>query len=156
MSKNLWNEVHSRIASHDYMAGIERKVDRVKATGEIFTPTDLVVEMLKLTPMELFEPGKKILDPACGDGQFLVGAKWAKVLLAGMSEEDALLDIFGVDIMRDNVDICKARLFGGTILMGDVLNPEKKLEKQTKEEHKQMLELFTNESQFSLFEGAEI
>ena len=60
-----------------------------------------------------------------------------------MTEFDALQDIYGVDIMRDNVDLCKKRLGGGTILMGDSLFPEKEFIEQTEEENKQMRILFS-------------
>jgi hypothetical protein len=91
------------------------------------------------------------LDPACGDGQFLVGVKWLKVLKFGMSEESALSEIYGIDIMRDNVDICKKRLGGGNLIMGDALNPTVKLSKQTVSEHNRMIELFVTENQLELF-----
>ena len=151
MSKTLWDDIAKRMNDHDYMAGITRTVSRIKATGEIFTPTDLVIEILKLTPDECVGPSKNVLDPACGDGQFLVGIKWLKILKFGMTEESALSEIYGVDIMRDNVDICKKRLGGGTLLMGDTLNPEIKLTKQTVVEHKRMIELFVDQHQLELF-----
>jgi uroporphyrinogen-III decarboxylase len=59
-----------------------------------------------------------------------------------MSEEDALKDLYGVDIMRDNVDLCKKRLGGGTILMGNALDPAKILDGQTDAEHEMMRFLF--------------
>ena len=151
MSKNLWGEISDRMNNHDYMAGIPRTISRIKATGEIFTPTELVIEMLMSTPDNCIEPTKNVLDPACGDGQFLVGVKWLKVLKFGMSEEDALSEIYGVDIMRDNVDICKKRLGGGNILMGDAMNPNSKLPKQTVSEHLLMIEIFSDNDQLQLF-----
>jgi type I restriction-modification system DNA methylase subunit len=151
MSKTLWNDISDRMNNHDYMAGITRTISRIKATGEIFTPTELVIEMLKLTPDDCVKPSKVVLDPACGDGQFLVGVKWLKVLKFEMDEESALSEIYGVDIMRDNVDICKKRLGGGNIIMGDTLNPALKLAKQTLTEHQKMIELFTNKIQLELF-----
>jgi len=151
MSKNLWGEISDRMNNHDYMAGIPRTISRIKATGEIFTPTELVIEMLMSTPDNCIEPTKNVLDPACGDGQFLVGVKWLKVLKFGMSEEDALSEIYGVDIMRDNVDICKKRLGGGNILMGDAMNPNSKLQKQTVIEHLLMIEIFSDNNQLELF-----
>jgi hypothetical protein len=151
MSKNLWNEIFERMNNHDYMTGVSRTISRIKATGEIFTPTELVIEMLKSTPDSCVEPTKNVLDPACGDGQFLVGVKWLKVLKFGMSEEDALSEIYGVDIMRDNVDICKKRLGGGNIFMGDAMNPEEKLPKQTAREHQLMIDIFLDRDQLQLF-----
>lgn len=151
MSKNLWDDIASRINNHDYMAGVSRTITRIKATGEIFTPTELVIEMLKMTPDECVKPTKMVLDPACGDGQFLVGVKWLKILKFGMEEESALKEIYGVDIMRDNVDVCKKRLGGGCVIMGDMLNPQMRLDKQTLIEHQVMLSLFVEERQLELF-----
>jgi len=151
MSDKLWRAVEERINDHSYMAGISRTIDRVKATGEIFTPSKLVIDILKNTPLELFEPGKLILDPACGDGQFLVGAKWVKIIFHSQSENDALNDIYGVDIMRDNVDLCKLRLGGGFIVMGDALNPSRILSDQLDFEHKFMLQHFGVAEELTLF-----
>jgi len=130
---------------HTYMGEIDRDAYRIKATAEIFTPTDLVIRMLQRVNLNNFAPGKTVLDPACGDGQFLTGVKWIKVLFHKMSEEDALKDIYGVDIMRDNVELCKRRLGGGTILLGDALNPEKRIKDQSDAEHDQMQRLFLNQ-----------
>ncbi|WIB65877.1 N-6 DNA methylase [Curtobacterium sp. MCBD17_040] len=142
MSDSLWLRVAERLDEHSYMSGAERTVDRVKATGEVFTPTALVVEMLQYVDLDVFAPGQTVLDPACGDGQFLVAAKWVKVLHHGMEEPDALADLFGVDIMRDNVDLCRRRLGGGTILMGDTLHPDRHLDGQTPYEWTVMQSLF--------------
>jgi hypothetical protein len=124
------------------MAGVERTVERIRATGEVFTPTDLVLEMLEYLGPEALAPGKTVLDPACGDGQFLVAAKAVKMSVHGMSEEDALAEIYGVDIMRDNVDVCRRRLGGGTIIMGNALKPSEALPEQSDDELALMIELF--------------
>nr|CRZ19176.1 M.AgsIB [Agrococcus sp. 25] len=143
MSEQLWSRVARELNAHAYMAGVERTVDRVRATGEIFTPTQLVVEMLQYVDLDMLAPGKTVLDPACGDGQFLVAAKWIKILHHGMTEDDALQDLYGIDIMRDNVDLCTRRLGGGTVVMGDALNPGRELQGQTVEERELMKRLFT-------------
>jgi type I restriction-modification system DNA methylase subunit len=132
---NDWAEIMRLTDQHGYMSGVDRMSKRVKKTGEVFTPTVLVLEMLQKMPLETFAPGKTVLDPACGDGQFLVPVKYLKMFAFDMTEEDALRDIYGVEIMRDNVDLCKMRLGGGNIVMGDTLNPAKKLEYQTSEEY---------------------
>lgn len=137
-----WLLVAERLDEHDYMTGVERTVERVRATGEVFTPTPLVLEILQYCDIGLFAPGKTVLDPACGDGQFLVAAKWIKVSAYGMTPRDALEDIYGIDIMRDNVDLCRRRLDGGTIVMGDALSPSRSLPGQTDEELRLMRELF--------------
>lgn len=151
MSEQLWARVADLVREHDYMQGVERTVERVRATGEIFTPTELVVEMLRRIPLERFAPGQTVLDPACGDGQFLVAAKWTKVFFHEMDEGDALDDIYGIDIMRDNVELCRRRLGGGTIVMGDALRPSRPLEGQTPDEHEIMRVLFADQPQEALF-----
>ena len=143
MSDKLWSEVKNRMDDHSYMGEINRDEYRVKVTAEVFTPTDLVIRMLRECGVDKFAPGKTVLDPACGDGQFLVAVKWVKVLFHSMTESDALDDIYGIDLMRDNVDLCKKRLGGGTILMGDSLNPGDRIKDQTSEEHNRLLQLFT-------------
>lgn len=146
MLKTMWDKIKDCMNDHSYMGEISRDEYRIKATAEIFTPTDLVIDMLQKTDLDCCLPGKTVLDPACGDGQFLVAIKYVKILIHGMTEFDALQDIYGVDIMRDNVDLCKKRLGGGTILMGDSLCPEKRFTEQTEEEHKQMRILFSTKS----------
>ena len=59
-----------------------------------------------------------------------------------MTEDEALGEIYGVDIMRDNVEYTRARLGGGTILHGDALDPRKELPGQTGLDHEMMLRLF--------------
>ena len=143
-----WQEIEEKINQHGYMSGVDRQSERVLATGEIFTPTTLTMEMcqnLMDRDPDVLGPGKTVLDPSCGDGQFLVTAKWIKILHYGMTEEDAVKDLYGVDIMRDNVDLTKRRLGGGNIVMGNTLRPRDRLEEQTDEENKYMLEWFDNE-----------
>ena len=140
----MWKIITNKINDHAYMSSIDRDKQRVQSTAEIFTPTDLVIEMLNNIDINRLGAGKTILDPACGDGQFLTAIKWVKVYVHQMTEEEALQDIYGVDIMRDNVDLCKKRLGGGTILMGDSLNPDNRLKDQTDDEHYQLKGLFSS------------
>ena len=138
----MWNEIKKLIDEHGYMSGVDRMTERVKETGEVFTPTDLVIEILMGMPTSMFAPGKTVIDPACGDGQFLMAVKWLKVIEFNMSQDEALEDIYGVDIMRDNVDLCKRRLEGGNIVMGNTLEPNTRLDEQTDEEHRLMRNWF--------------
>ena len=140
----MWDKIKDKINDHAYMSSIDRDKQRIQSTAEIFTPTDLVIEMLNNIEIDRLGAGKTILDPACGDGQFLTAIKWVKVYIHQMTEEEALQDIYGVDIMRDNVDLCKKRLGGGTILMGDSLNPDNRLKDQTDDEHYQLKGLFSS------------
>ena len=141
----MWDKIANKINDHVYMSSIDRDKQRIQSTAEIFTPTDLVIEMLSKIDINRLGIGKTVLDPACGDGQFLVAVKYIKVYIHQMSEEEALNDIYGVDIMRDNVDLCKKRLSGGTILMGDSLNLSKRLNQQTDDEYYQLQKLFSGE-----------
>ena len=140
----MWDNIRDKINDHAYMSSIDRDKQRIQSTAEIFTPTDLVLEMIERTGVERFGAGKTVLDPACGDGQFLMAVKCVKVYMHQMSEQEALQDIYGVDIMRDNVDLCKKRLGGGTILMGDSLSPDNRLKDQTDDEHYQLKGLFSS------------
>jgi hypothetical protein len=95
------------------MGGVERNKLRVKATGEVFTPTPLVQEILDKLDPELFkDPSKTFIDPACGDGQFL-GEVLIRKIKNGIDFEIALSTIYGVDLMQDNVDLCRERLLCG-------------------------------------------
>jgi len=46
--------------------------ERVQKHGEVFTPQWVVNDMLDLLPADVWEPGKTFLEPACGEGAFLV------------------------------------------------------------------------------------
>jgi len=146
----MWDKIKQLTNQHGYMSGIDRMSERVKETHEIFTPTDTVIDMLK-DDVDSLAPQKTVLDPACGDGQFLVVVKWIKVLHFNMTEEEALKDLFGVDIMRDNVDLCKKRLGGGTIIMGDTLNPHRELAEQTEQEQRLMEDMFGDQMTLKRF-----
>ena len=112
MNKILTNYInHSR--NHSYMSGIERDNLRVKKTAEVFTPTPLVQEMLDKLATKLFEDETKtFLDSSCGDGQFLSEIVIRKMERSGCTLEQALSTTYGVELMEDNVKLCKERLAG--------------------------------------------
>ena len=91
--------------------GIVRTKERVKKTGEVFTPPELVNEMLdKFPPEKWSDPTETFLDPSCGNGNFLVEIK-KRLLASGIDEKHILENqIYGVDIMPDNVRECRIRL----------------------------------------------
>ena len=106
-------QIVTHVRHRGYMSGIERDTLRVKATSEVFTPTDEVQTTLNKIPMEKFQdPTKTFLDNSCGDGQFL-----GEVLIRKMENdstfEQALQTIYGVDLMPDNVKLCQDRLLCG-------------------------------------------
>ena len=107
------DDIIAHIRGREYMSGIDRDKTRIKATAEVFTPTDLVQNILNKFDKDLFkDPTKTFLDPSCGDGQFL-GEVLIKKIENGIDFEQALSTIYGVDIMEDNVDLCRARLLCG-------------------------------------------
>ena len=107
------NDIKSHVRDRAYMSGVERDTLRVKATGEVFTPTELVQAMLDNLPQDLFtDPTKTILEPSCGDGQFL-GEVLIRKLENNIDFEQALSTIYGVDLMQDNVNLCRERLLCG-------------------------------------------
>jgi len=75
---------------------------RVKDTGEVFTPPELVNKMLNELNYnwEKKEP-RTFLDPTCGTGNFLV-----ELAKRGIHPEF----IYGVDLMTDNIIIAHERL----------------------------------------------
>jgi len=106
-------KIINHIRNRSYMSGVERDDTRVKATGEVFTPTPLVQEILdNLDPTLFSDPEKTFLDPACGDGQFL-GEILIRKMEHGIDFETALSTIYGVDLMEDNVELCRERLLCG-------------------------------------------
>lgn len=112
MLQDLSNIV-DHIRNRTYMSGVERDRARVKATGEVFTPTELVREMLEQIPIDQFtDPNKTFLDNSCGDGQFL-GEVLIRKMENGSTFEQALQTVYGVDLMQDNVDLCRERLLCG-------------------------------------------
>lgn len=113
MSKPTLSEAIDHIRNRTYMSGVQRTQARVKATGEVFTPTELVCEMLEQIPVDQFlDPTKTFLDNSCGDGQFL-GEVLIRKMENGSTFEQALQTVYGVDLMEDNVALCRERLLCG-------------------------------------------
>lgn len=107
------SDVIDHIRNRCYMSGVQRTQARIKATGEVFTPTSLVDEVLNKLPIDQFtDPTKTFLDNSCGDGQFL-GEVLIRKMENGSTFEQALQTIYGVDLMQDNVNLCRERLLCG-------------------------------------------
>jgi hypothetical protein len=107
------DQVKNHIRDRPYMDGVMRNAVRIKATQEIFTPTDMVKNLLDGLDQKLFaDVDQPFVDPTCGDGQFL-GEVLIRKMENGIDFEQALLTIYGVDLMQDNVDLCRERLLCG-------------------------------------------
>lgn len=97
---------------------IERSEERIKQTGEVFTPLPLVNELLDRLPQDVWNnPNKTFIDPACGDGNFLVEVVKRKIA-HGSTPTQALSTTYGVELMPDNVAECRRRLLE---IVGDTL-----------------------------------
>ena len=97
--------------------------ERIRDLGEVFTPSATVQAMLALLPQDMWaiHPSPTFLEPACGDGNFLVAILEHKLdriardfsngrLPAGDTPEaaqfhglEALASIYAVDISVDNI-----------------------------------------------------
>lgn len=105
-------DIIEHVRHRAYMSGVERDKNRVLATQEVFTPTDTVIDLLKEYENDLKDPEKEFIDPSCGDGQFL-GEVLIHKIENGIDFETALATIYGVDLMEDNVELCRERLLCG-------------------------------------------
>jgi type I restriction-modification system DNA methylase subunit len=97
--------------------------DRIKALGEVFTPTSLVeyvLDFVKANDPNAFNDSKTFIDSMCGDGQFLVAIKKRK-LAEEVSESDASNSIYGIDLTQGNVDSTKARTASPNIICANSL-----------------------------------
>lgn len=94
---------------------------RVTDHGEVFTAEREVNAMLDLVKQETERIDSRFLEPACGDGNFLSEILRRKLTVVERNYKRnthdyekysilALMSIYGVDIMLDNVIECRARL----------------------------------------------
>ena len=97
--------------------------ERVRERGEVFTAEREVKAMCDLVKNETERIDSTFLEPACGDGNFLVEILTRKLAVVrkmySQSTDDlsfysvrALMSLYGVDILKDNVEACRERLFG--------------------------------------------
>lgn len=100
-----------------------KSTDRVRDLGEVYTPANIVDEMLDLLPPTMWavHPSPTFLEPSVGNGNFVSAILSRKLTLvddayrlgklpAGKSQEsaefhalEALSSIYGVDISEDNI-----------------------------------------------------
>lgn len=95
---------------------------RVADHGEVFTADREVNAMLDLVKQETERIDSRFLEPACGDGNFLAEILRRKLAVVKRKYEKSPIDyekyavlaatsIYGVEILQDNVDACRKRLF---------------------------------------------
>ena len=92
---------------------IIKSKQRVKDFAEVFTPSHIVKDMCDLIPDSVWDNIKStFLEPACGNGNFLVEIYERKLKLC-KDERDglkALASMVGIDIQADNCEECRKRL----------------------------------------------
>ena len=110
------------------MAQQVKSKERVTNHGEVFTAEREVNAMLDLVKQETERVDSRFLEPACGDGNFLVEILRRKLEAAKRraippkkkrplpleyekQSVIAIASIYGVDLLIDNVIACRERLF---------------------------------------------
>lgn len=95
---------------------------RVTDHGEVYTRPQEVRAMLNLVRSETERIESRFLEPACGSGNFLVEVLWRKLRAVALRfggdqlayERNSIIAIsslYGIDILADNVQTCRERLF---------------------------------------------
>lgn len=98
-----------------------RSKQRVVDHGEVFTPAWMVEDMLDLVKHESERIDSRVLEPACGSGNFLVPVLTRKLVTVqlrhGRSDFEkrhyalfALMCMYGIELLRDNADECRDNL----------------------------------------------
>lgn len=111
--------------SHPDLSGPARRIksrERVSAYGEVFTADREVNAMLDLVKEETERIDSRFLEPACGNGNFLARILERKLTVVqrryAASRPDyelyaflAAASLYGIELLKDNVEECRARLF---------------------------------------------
>ena len=95
---------------------------RVAEHGEVFTAKREVNAMLDLVKQETLRIDSRFLEPACGSGNFLVEVLSRKLEVVKSKYKKSQLEyekyliiaissLYGVDILEDNVEECRQRLY---------------------------------------------
>jgi hypothetical protein len=103
---------------------------RVEDHGEVFTPTWMVEAMLDLVQAETERIDSRLLEPACGNGNFLIPVLRRKLaavdLKYGKSDFErrhyallAVMCIYGIELLIDNISECRANLL---VILAEYLN----------------------------------
>lgn len=94
---------------------------RVADHGEVFTPAWMVEDMLDLVKQESERIDSRVLEPACGSGNFLIPVLARKLVTVqfrhGRSEFEkrhyalfALMCTYGIELLEDNAEECRENL----------------------------------------------
>lgn len=129
-TETKYNKAEEFLNKYEYGAdGIEKPAEkpveeklvkskqRVKDAGEVFTPRWVVRDMLDLDEIKVmsFELDTTFLEPACGNGNFIIQILVRKLMSVSAEAFDvdvarSVASIYGVDIAEDNVKETRARM----------------------------------------------
>lgn len=112
---------------------------RVSEHGEVFTSEREVNNMLDLVHDQTLRPDSTFLEPACGDGNFLIEILKRKLDAINIYKKSQIdyekwcfvcvSSLYGVDILIDNVIDCRKRLYDYTInIYEDIFKKKSKKE----------------------------
>lgn len=98
-----------------------KSIDRVRNHGEVLTARREVEAMLDLVKNESERIDSRFLEPACGDGNFLVAILERKLKTVSTKYKtkkvdfeaqmlSAISSIYGIDLLTDNVEISQKRM----------------------------------------------
>jgi len=104
------------------MSKLTKTKERVRDHGEVFTPDFIVEDMLDLVKNETERIESRFLEPACGDGNFLIKVLERKMEVVKKRYKKSQFDyermmsitagsIYGVDLLDDNVEDARKRLY---------------------------------------------
>ena len=104
------------------MPTLTKSKERVRDHGEVFTPDFIVEDMLDLVKNETDRIESRFLEPACGDGNFLIKVLERKMDVVKKRYKKSQFDyermmilalgsMYGVDLLDDNVEDARERLF---------------------------------------------
>jgi hypothetical protein len=101
----------------EVMSDIIKSKARVSAHGEVFTPSNLVEDMLQIVENDISRIDSRVLEPACGSGNFLVPS--LKLKLSQVNKQFsksefemkhhallAVMSIYGIELLEDNLGEC--------------------------------------------------
>lgn len=103
------------------MDSLVKSKDRVKQFGEVFTPENIVEDMIGLVKDDIDDIEKTAMEPSCGNGNFLVKILEHKLNSCKRYVEQgetkykerfirAIASIYGIDIMVDNILEAQSRM----------------------------------------------
>jgi len=81
-----------------------------KQYGAVWTPPEIISKMMaKCDDSFWADPTKTCLDPTCGSGNIVVCMIFNKIY-HGVSVEQAIKNVYGIELQMENVKICRNRI----------------------------------------------